>query len=833
MVSARGRFFTILDEGQTSLMHFPPRWRLVARDAFSGALLWKRSIPSWENALRAFRSGPPQLPRRLVAVGDRVYVTLGLTAPVSAIDATSGKTLATYDDTAYADEILCLGETLLVVTFDFASQEAAKEALRRGIPTTAGSRAILAVDAKSAKTLWRQAGDATQGLMPGTLAASADRVLYQCGTDIVCAELASGKTFWRKTTSPAKAKPIVKKRKSGLGAAYYSPTLVVHDGVVLSATGATLTALSLDDGRVLWTGESKPDFHAPADLFVAGGLVWSGLFATEGLDLKTGKVRRTLDITGLLTPGHHPRCYRNKATDRCVISGKRGLEFFDLADKTHSRNNWARGGCQYGMMPCNGLVYLPPNACCCYPGAMVHGFYALAATSRMPRDDSPRLQTGVPIDNRKSATGNPQDWPTFRGDPARRGSSPAAVPAAPVKRWATNVGGKLTAPVVGEGVLLVASVHRRAVTALDVATGKALWTYVAGGRVDTPPTIHDGGAYFGAANGWVTCLRLSDGEVVWKFRAAPADRRIVVDEQLESVWPLHGSVLVLDGVVYFVAGRSCYLDSGIFLYALDARTGRLLHQARIAIPHDQDKSQAFIMAGVRPDVLVTDGKYIYLQKMKFDRGLVRQEGLGRHLLCHSGLADDTWFYRTFWRLGRGDAYDFPNSYIKHELRVPFGQLLVFDDETVCGLQTTMSPSIRPTESRTGGRGTLLFGDPNRPFAPDRDAGEESDYPPKARIQKSPRPHRWEVKLPFQARAMVLASDRLFVAGWPDVVPGDDPYAAAEGRKGGLLWVFSKSEGRKLAEHALESPPVFDGLIAAQGRLYLADRAGRVVCFGGE
>ncbi|NQT87917.1 PQQ-binding-like beta-propeller repeat protein, partial [bacterium] len=293
MVSAEGKLFSILDEGQTSLMHLPSRWRLVARDAFNGVLLWKRDIPTWENPLRAFRSGPPQFPRRLVAVGDRVYVTLGLTAPVSALDVATGKTLTTYPDTAYADEILCLGDTLLVVTFDYGSEEEARQALRRGVPTNAGPRAIVAVDAKTGKTLWRKAGADTAGLMPTTLAASGGRVVYQCGMDVACADLATGKILWRRTTKPATAKPHVRKRRSGLGAAFYSPTLVVSGDVVLSATGATLTALSLADGRVLWTGKSRPDFNAPADLFVADGLVWSGLFAAEGLDLATGKVKRT------------------------------------------------------------------------------------------------------------------------------------------------------------------------------------------------------------------------------------------------------------------------------------------------------------------------------------------------------------------------------------------------------------------------------------------------------------------------------------------------------------------------------------------------------------
>jgi hypothetical protein len=178
---------------------------------------------------------------------------------------------------------------------------------------------------------------------------------------------------------------------------------------------------------------------------------------------------------------------------------------------------------------------------------------------------------------------------------------------------------------------------------------------------------------FGCADGWVYCLRVSDGRLVWRFRAAPQERRVVVDEQLESVWPVHGNILVMEGVAYMAAGRSCYLDGGIYLYGLDPSTGRKLHEARVVIPHEEDKSKAFIMAGVRPDVLVSDGKYIYLQQIKFDRRLVRQKGLGRHLMNHSGLTDDTWFYRTFWRLGYGDAYDFPNSYIKYDLRVPFGQ----------------------------------------------------------------------------------------------------------------------------------------------------------------
>jgi hypothetical protein len=81
------------------------------------------------------------------------------------------------------------------------------------------------------------------------------------------------------------------------------------------------------------------------------------------------------------------------------------------------------------------------------------------------------------------------------------------------------------------------------------------------------------------------------------------------------------------------------------------------------------------------------------------------------------------------------------------------------------------------------------------------------------------------------RAMVLAGKRLFVAGPPDVVDPDDPMAAFEGCKGAVLHARSAADGKVLAERKLDAPPVFDGLIAAGGRLFLCTTNGYVVCLG--
>ena len=85
--------------------------------------------------------------------------------------------------------------------------------------------------------------------------------------------------------------------------------------------------------------------------------------------------------------------------------------------------------------------------------------------------------------------------------------------------------------------------------------------------------------------------------------------------------------------------------------------------------------------------------------------------------------------------------------------------------------------------------------------------------------------------------MVLAGDVLFVAGTPATFPPNHSAAkyeaAHEGRLGGVLWAASATDGRKLAAYKLDAAPCWDGLAAAEGRLYLSTRDGCVICFAGD
>jgi ubiquinone/menaquinone biosynthesis C-methylase UbiE len=178
LVSANGRLFYIFDEGSTASILLPSKWFLTGRDAFNGTILWKRPIDKWHTHLWPLKSGPADLPRRLVAIGDRVYVTLGFDAPVSMLDAATGETIRTYDQTAGTVEILCSEGVLFLVV--------GKPDARDKLPTVASltkrqseencegaGRSVMAVQAETGEVLWRKASQ----IVPLTLAASSSSPL--------------------------------------------------------------------------------------------------------------------------------------------------------------------------------------------------------------------------------------------------------------------------------------------------------------------------------------------------------------------------------------------------------------------------------------------------------------------------------------------------------------------------------------------------------------------------------------------------------------------------------------------------------------------------------
>jgi len=887
VVSSGGRIFYIADEGAVASVVLPSRWFLVAGDAFNGILLWKKPIPLWENRLRGFRSGPSNLSRRLVAVGDRVYVTLGYGEPVAALDAATGEKMKTYEGSEGTTEIVYRDGVLYLVVGDAEAQRAAARAKLRGEPKPPARYRILAVEADTGKLLWKKLDDDTAPIMPTTLAVADGRVFFQNAEAIVCLDSRTGKVLWRAD------RPVSTRRP-----AWSAPTLVVYKDVVLSADRAApkkekqrgaevewivtsgggkewgeLICFSAKTGKRLWSSKCREGYNSPVDVLIADGLVWTGNLVTardpgitEGRDPFTGEVKRTRqpDSAYFVVGMPHHRCYRDRATERFLILGRAGVEFIDLKSGDGFANHWIRGVCQYGVVPCNGLLYVPPHSCACYIQAKLNGFNALSAVRvAASEDDTPRLEKGVAYGQAlpaKSAEPNPEDWWTYRHDIARSGRAGTVVPVRLKTKWQARPAGgaRLTSPVVASGRLFVASINEHTLYALDALTGERLWDYIAGGRIDSPPTVYRGLVLFGCTDGWVYCLRAEDGELVWRFRAAPEERRIVAYDRLESTHPVHGSVLVRDGIVYLAAGRSSFLDGGIYLYGLDIATGRKVFEKRIdnrdprTGMEPQDIIRGFNMQGALPDILSSDGKNIFMRHLQFDEKGNPVETTVPHLFSPTGFLDDSWWHRSYWLYGSKIAAGWSGWWVEGNRR-PAGRLLVCCESRIYGFGRLNQYLRSGSHIGLGGVRYLLFACEREPKVLTKQV--TLPVPPRKRFKRK-RPTRlikhrieviWSEPVPLLVRAMTLAGDALFIAGVPDVTGArvevargkisaeallNDALAAIEGKKGGLLWAVSPADGKRLADFELDSPPIFDGMIAARGKLYITTLDGSVLCLTG-
>jgi len=843
LVSAGGRIFYIADQAPVSSMREPAQWHLVARDAYNGIQLWKRSFNPWFPYLINWGNTPYELQRRLVAIGDRIYVTLGFHAPLSAVDAATGEILKTYEQTQGTEEMIYHKGILLLSVRSVTDERVAELEKIEQLATLKESplharetaqplvdqfrstenkteRVVLALDAETGRLLWKKTGTDTAGLKTVSLCATGDRVFYQKGKDVVCLALRTGQKLWSVSAEPLR---------------------VVCDSSVVCADGQTVTALSAETGKTLWTqpcelSEIRDAFVVKESLWLGGfkpiegkrGPAWGPYFATQR-DLATGKVLMHIEPEN---PGHHHRCWRNKATENYILGGRRGVEFIDLQTGDVLWHSWVRGVCKYGVMPCNGLLYAPPHACGCYIAAKLTGFYALVSENQKTEDRSQKseeeqLQRGPAYDEIRATSHEPRatnEWPTYRHDAQRSGCTPCPVPAVLHRRWQANVGENpresggdvipakagITSPTIADGKVFVASVDEHKVCAIDADSGRSMWNFTAGARVDSPPTLYGERVIFGSRDGYMYSLRASDGALAWRLQAARSQRLIIASGQVESVTPLYGSVLIENGVAYFTAGRSSYLDGGIDLYRVQAETGKILSRTPIYSPDPQTGKQpqqygpAF-MPGALGDILACDDRYIYLRDTVFGKdGTEKPEG-NPHLLTLTGFLDDSWPHRSYWIFGTQCSP--PTGCSSRDKNLIFGRLLVFNKPMIYGY----------------GRATVHWSNhlqdgAYRLFALDYDQGKEL----------------WTKRLTIHVRAMVLTDKVLFIAG--------PPTDAATDQGGALLMAISASDGTELSKYRLDSAPVFDGMAAAPasscedksgGRLYLSLENGQVLCMAGQ
>jgi hypothetical protein len=246
------------------------------------------------------------------------------------------------------------------------------------------------------------------------------------------------------------------------------------------------------------------------------------------------------------------------------------------------------------------------------------------------------------------------------------------------------------------------------------------------------------------------------------------------------------------------------------------------------------------------DLLVTDGKHIYMTQNQFDQSLKRipkkrqwRSGYtpmdGHHMMSNSGLLDDTMFHRT--SMIYDDAWPAygsgPGSAARGGTVVAVGKERAYSAQHFTG----------------GGYAFHKPGDGNRVVADnfktenlpalmiDKETVEQNEIPwfnlggkSFSRVKQP----LWTTKTPIIIRSILCAPDGqggelVFAAG---IVEGTTPeeWEKSTRYKGpGKLQVHRGSDGKLMAEYDLPACPVFDGLSAAEGRLIVPMVSGEVLC----
>jgi len=182
------------------------------------------------------------------------------------------------------------------------------------------------------------------------------------------------------------------------------------------------------------------------------------------------------------------------------------------------------------------------------------------------------------------------DWAQYRGNAARSGYTEESLPHelsiqwvyksryAPHPAWSgrdTRMPfDRVFHTVIKDGILYFGSSADCRVYSLDAATGKELWTFLTKAPVRFAPAVWHDRVFAASDDGYLYCLSAKQGKVLWKKRGGPKDNMVLGNDRMMSRWPVRGGPVVFDDTVYFGAG--IWPSEGIYMYALDAKTGNVL-----------------------------------------------------------------------------------------------------------------------------------------------------------------------------------------------------------------------------------------------------------------
>ena len=110
---------------------------------------------------------------------------------------------------------------------------------------------------------------------------------------------------------------------------------------------------------------------------------------------------------------------------------------------------------------------------------------------------------------------------------------------------------------------------------------------------------------------------------------------------------------------------------------------------------------------------------------------------------------------------------------------------------------------------------------------------------------------WNTYVPVSTKALSMSGTNLIVAGPPDLANEenlferltkkdptvqkdiDEQEASLSGKRGALVKIVNKSSGEVARDFTLDSPPVWDGVSVAQGRIFVVTADGKIRCYDND
>ncbi|MBT3193267.1 MAG: hypothetical protein HN341_11995, partial [Verrucomicrobia bacterium] len=248
-------------------------------------------------------------------------------------------------------------------------------------------------------------------------------------------------------------------------------------------------------------------------------------------------------------------------------------------------------------------------------------------------------------------------------------------------------------------------------------------------------------------------------------------------------------------------------------------------------PLNQHGSQ-FRSQGFRSDILSSRGNNVFIRHQAFKQDLTPvspYESKIPHLMASAGFLTANPQHRTYWTVDTDLSYGTGGGY---ETDGPLGDIMVTDGNAFYEVRG-YAPG---RHSNHGLKPTLdMYRIVSGRRVPKGMRGREI---PNTGGPTVPRMRKWETwarnwtaQIPIAGHAVLKASDKLVVAGVPmrEGYTRDDMAASYAGTKGGLLWTLSAESGKATGEIELPAPPVWDGLAAVEGRIFVSLKDGSILC----